>query len=70
MSERLRVTNHDIYKAKAERRKALAKMPFEQKIRALMRIQRLNLSMKKASGRHAPRPWDMSEEEYQRYLSC
>lgn len=67
----LRVTNQDIYRAKADRRKMLAKMPFERKVQVLLRLQHMNLEMKKAAGRaqRAARPWDMSEDEYKRYLS-
>lgn len=67
----LHVTNQDVYKAKAERRRMLAKLPFEQKVQALLRMQHMNLEMKKAAGRahQAARPWDMSEEEYARFLN-
>ena len=64
------ITNEDIFRAKAERRKVLAKMPFEQKVEALLRLQHMNLEMKKAAGKahQAARPWDMAEKEYLRYL--
>lgn len=71
MTSELHVTNQDIYRAKADKRKMLAKIPFEQKIEILLRMQHMNLEMKKAAGRarHAARPWDMSEDEYERYLN-
>jgi hypothetical protein len=60
------LTKEEIFQAKAEQRKIKAKAPFESKLRSLLRLQRMNLEMKKAAGRQAPRPWNMSEEEYQR----
>ena len=67
----LRVTNQDIYRAKAERRKMLAKMQFELKVQVLLRMQHMNLEIKKAAGRahQAARPWDMSEADYMLYLN-
>lgn len=67
----LPLTNQDVYTAKAQRRKLLAKMPFELKVEIVVRMQRMNLEMKKAAGKanQASRPWDMSEEEFSQYLN-
>jgi hypothetical protein len=71
MTDSLPVTNADVYQAKAVRRKTLAKDSLESKLQVMMRMQRMNLEMKKASGRLslASRPWNMSEEEYQKHIS-
>lgn len=39
------LTNEDIYKAKAEYRKKRAQEPFESKLRAIVRMQRMQYSM-------------------------
>ncbi len=57
-----------IFQAKAEQRKIWAKAPFDEKLMELMRLQRLNLEVKKSMGRIAPRPWNMSEEQYEREI--
>lgn len=70
MSKRYVVTNEQIFKAKNDQRKVFAKEPFEKKVEAIIQLQHMNLELKKASGRlHlAFRPWDMSEEEYKRFI--
>ncbi len=55
----------DILRRKAEQRKARAKAPIEEKLQELVRMQRMHYEMKKAVGRKAPRPGNMSEEEYE-----
>ena len=62
------LTNEEIYKAKAEQRKIKANASFESKLQSLVRMQRMNLEVKKAVGRKAPRPWNMSEEQYRREI--
>lgn len=54
-----------IFEAKAEQRKVWAKAPFEEKLMELLRLQRINLEVKKSMGRMAPRPWNMPEEQYE-----
>jgi hypothetical protein len=58
------ITREEIFQAKAEQRKVKAKASFESKLQDLLRLQRINFVMKKAAGRKAPRPWNMSEAEY------
>jgi hypothetical protein len=55
-----------ILQSKTEWRRLQAAKPFESKLRAMLQMQRMNLEMKKAVGRKAPRPWNMSEESYLR----
>ena len=60
------LTNEEIYRLKDEQRKAFAKAPIEEKLQDLLRMQRIAYAMAKSSGRTAPRPWNMSQEEYER----
>ena len=60
------LTNEEIFLAKAKMRKVKARVSFESKLQSLVRLQRINLEMKKAAGRKAPRPWNMTEEQYLR----
>lgn len=42
---------------KAKRRQELAKLPFEEKISILLRLQHMARGMSKASGKDSPEPW-------------
>lgn len=50
--------------------KLRAKLPVEIKLQKLVKLQRINFELKKAAGRLAPRPWDMSVEEYQKEMAA
>jgi hypothetical protein len=54
----------ELFEKRAKDRQNSAKLPFDEKLQILVRIQRMNYAMKKAAGRDAPRPWCMSEDEY------
>lgn len=56
----------ETFKQKAAQRKSFAKESFENKLQSLVKLQRMNFVMKRAAGLQAPRPWNMSDEEYQR----
>jgi hypothetical protein len=43
--------------AKADRRRALVALPFEEKIRILRRLQRMASEVRRAAGRPGPQPW-------------
>lgn len=60
------ITREEIFQAKAEQRKTWARASVKSKLQDLMRMQQMNFVVKKAMGRKAPRPWNMSEEQYQR----
>jgi len=49
----------DIFKQKAEERKRRAKLPFEEKIKTVVRLQRRHAEIAKAAGRKPPRVWDI-----------
>lgn len=63
------ISREEIYESKAQYRKDAAKLPLEVKLQKLLRLQHLNLELKKASSRKAKafRPWDMTEEEFEAY---
>ena len=48
-----------IIRAKQERRAALARLPFEQKIRIVVELQKIANEIRANSGRNTPRVWDI-----------
>ena len=55
--------------AKADRRRALVVLPFEEKIRILRRLQRMAFDVRRAAGRTGPPPWpdDTEAEGHRRH---
>ncbi|MDX1990172.1 MAG: hypothetical protein SFV17_26000 [Candidatus Obscuribacter sp.] len=56
-------SNEEIYKAKAEDRKARAAEPFERKLLALVRMQMMDYAIAQAAGRTARQPWHFDDKE-------
>jgi hypothetical protein len=57
------LTSEEIFRRKAEQRKASAKAPIEEKLQDLMRLQRIAYVMAKAAKRKPPIPWHMNESD-------
>jgi len=55
----------ELFDKQAEDRKDRAKLSFDEKLQAVVQMQRMNYALKKAGGKKAPRPWCMSVEEYE-----
>jgi len=51
----------ELFRAKQRRRRELAKLPFERKIRILVDLQKMASDLRPAKGGNQPRPWDISE---------
>jgi hypothetical protein len=49
----------DLVLAKRNRRQQLARLPFEQKIQILIRLQKMAHEIRVKSGRTAPKVWDI-----------
>lgn len=56
-------TNEDIYQAKIEARRKRAEEPFERKLLALVRMQMIDYSLARSTGRIARKPWHSDDEE-------
>ena len=50
-----------IFAAKEERRKALARLPFPEKVRAVIQLQEMAATILQARGKHV-RPWRIVED--------
>ena len=48
-----------IFAAKEQRRQALARLPFPEKVRAVIELQKMAATMRRARGKMV-RPWDVS----------
>jgi len=49
-----------LYRAKEERRRHLAQLPFEEKVRILVELQKMAYETRTAAGLPCPKPWDLS----------
>jgi len=47
--------------AKKARRVALARLPFEEKVRIIVELQKIAFEIRSAVGASAPKPWDLSQ---------
>ncbi len=64
MTERPTRTAGDIFDAKARRRRDLALLPHEEKVRIVVRLQRMANAMLTASGGTPPRPaWHLPSHD-------
>ena len=54
---RLTIDNQDQFRKKAERRRELAALPIEEKLKRLVKLQCIAYSIGKQSGRPARAPW-------------
>jgi len=50
-----------LFAAKKARRMALARLPFEEKVRIIVELQRIAYDIRSAVGKPAPKPWDLRE---------
>lgn len=49
--------NEAVFRAKAERRRQLAELPFDEKIEIVVKLQQIAYELTTASGRPARKPW-------------
>ena len=47
--------------AKKARHVALARLPFEEKVRIIVELQKIAFEIRSAVGASAPKPWDLSQ---------
>jgi len=50
-----------LFAAKRARRAALARLPFEEKVRIIVELQKIAFEIRSAAGASAPKPWDLSQ---------
>lgn len=49
-----------LVEGKKEHRASLARLPFEEKVRIVVELQKIALQIRTSVGKPAPRPWDLS----------
>lgn len=64
------ITNADVYQSKAEYRKQRAQEPFEKKLQAVVRMQRLEYSIAQSMGRKCSKPWHTKVESPGKAQKC
>jgi len=57
MTDNDSITNEDVYRAKAEDRKKKASEPFEKKLQAVVRMQRMEYAIAQSTGQACRKPW-------------
>jgi hypothetical protein len=50
-----------LFAAKKARRVALARLPFEEKVRIIVELQKIAFEIRSAVGVSAPKPWDLPQ---------
>ena len=50
-----------LFAAKRARRAALVRLPFEEKVRIIVELQKIAFEIRSAVGKPAPKPWDFSQ---------
>jgi hypothetical protein len=55
------VSKEELFRAKESRRRDLAALPIEEKIKILIKIQHLASSVARQTGRKYRKPWDVKE---------
>ena len=50
-----------LFAAKRARRAALVRLPFEEKVRIIVELQKMAFEIRSAAGASAPNPWDLSQ---------
>ncbi len=54
--------NDAMFRAKAERRRQLAELPFDEKVEIVVKLQQIAYELTAASGRPARKPWAVPYE--------
>lgn len=49
-----------LFRAKQQRRQELASLPFEEKIRILLELQKISRDVQNSKGKEEPHVWDIS----------